>query len=436
MKLLAHSSAQVLVILLVLLLPLYATSTGLEEEVRKPGILSIKLFKVTDQASYPIIGLGEFEQLELHFDDLSTSAKSYSYAFVLCNADWSPTVLSQMDYTKGFTQNRITQYRFSAGTFARYVHYQARIPTNNSYPSRSGNYLLKVFENGDTSKLLFSRRLLVADLRLQVTAQIAQPFAQETFLTHQKVITRIDPGKVDIFNPQQMLRVVVLQNHRWDNAQWASAPTFIKGKILEYNAEDNFVFEGGKEWRWLDLRSFRLQSDRVKRIDYQPSSYNIFVRTDSVRSSKRYMYFNDLNGRLFYANLENINPWWQSDYGRVFFSIKPDNAAALRNHRVYLFGELTGYSLSDEFRMKWNEETQQYENSVMLKNGWYNYLYVTRPENRETTRPSMRLTEGSVWDSENTYTVLVYYRPFGGRADELVGFTQVSSLLFLNPGGR
>jgi Domain of unknown function (DUF5103) len=108
------------------------------EAVYSSTIQSIKLFKKADQVVFPVIRLGNTEQFELHFDDLQNSPKNYFYTFVLCNADWSRTNLSQMDYIKGFTQNRINQYRASSATFTRYFHYMATLPDKNCMPSRSG----------------------------------------------------------------------------------------------------------------------------------------------------------------------------------------------------------------------------------------------------------------------------------------------------------
>ncbi len=406
------------------------------EAVYSSTIHSIKLFKKGDQVVFPVIRLGNVEQFELHFDDLQNSPKNYFYTFILCNADWSRTNLSQMDYVKGFTQNRINQYRASSATFTRYFHYMAMLPDKNCMPSRSGNYLLLVFQNGDTSKVIFSRRFLVIDEKATVAAEARQPFNQNFFKSHQKIVTKVDIRALDVYNPAQQLKVVVMQNHRWDMVQEGANPTFIRGKIYEYSAEDKFVFESGKEWRWLDLRSLRLQSDRVASVNYNPSSYDVFVRPDTVRSSMRYLYYNDLNGRYFIENMENVNPWWQSDYANVHFTFLPDDPGMYKNQRIYLYGEMTNFELKKDFAMEWNDNLQVFEKSLLLKNGYYNYIYVTQSINNPRELPRVMLTEGSNWEAENQYSVMVYYRAFGGRADELVGYTEINSLNFLSPNLR
>ena len=402
------------------------------EENRSGAIVGIKFFRKGNQQNFPIIRLGESEGLELRFDDMNTSSKAYFYTYVLCNADWTQANLSQMDYLRGFSQLRIMQFRFSGGTMSRYVHYEANLPAKNAIPNRAGNYLLKVFENGDTSKLLFSRRFLIVNDRASAAVRMEQPFAQENFLSHQKVIVDVNFRQLDVLNPSREVKLVVMQNNRWDNARLVTNPTFIRGRNFEYSDEINLVFEGGKEWRWLDLRSFRLQSDRVAKVDYNQQPYDVYIRPDTTRSPLRYFHFPEINGAYFQANLENINPWWQSDIGRVHFTFLPQHPEQFSQLDLYIFGEMTGFQFNDKTRMRWNESTQAYEVDLLLKNGFYNYSYVTLPKGVNMGGGSFRFTEGNAWQAENNYRILVYFTPFGSRFDELVSLVEVSSQQFMN----
>lgn len=157
------------------------------DKIYMQNIHTVQLFLAGNQLGYPIIQPGVTGATELHFDDLDGTVKSYSYTYQLCNADWQPVDLSPFDYIQGFSQNRITQYRASSIASVRYIHYQALLPEKNCVPKLTGNYLLKVFLNGDTSKLAFTKRLLVANNLVPIAAQIQQPFNSELFRTHQKV---------------------------------------------------------------------------------------------------------------------------------------------------------------------------------------------------------------------------------------------------------
>ena len=95
---------------------------------------------------------------------------------------------------------------------------------------------------------------------------------------------------------------------------------------------------------------------------------------------------------------------------------------------MYVFGELTNYEQNDASRMNFNDTKGVYEKELYLKQGYYNYSYVTLTDKKQAgVLPSFENTEGNFWGTENGYMILVYFRPFGARADELIGFTRVSS---------
>ncbi len=400
----------------------------LPDEVYHKNIRSVKLFIKGNQAGYPIISLGTLDQLELHFDDMDGYAKSYSYTFQLCDADWKPnTLLGPFDYIKGFSQQRLSQYRVSSIATQEYIHYQASLPEKNCYPSKSGNYLLKVFLNGDTSKLAFTKRLLVVQQLADVGAQIQQPFSSEYFRTHQKVQLVVNKTKLDVLNPQQQIKTVILQNYRWDATMKMVQPTFIKQNTLEYNAENDALFPGGKEFRWIDLRSFRFKSDRIDSNNLNQNPFYIVAKPDGERTTQRYLFFRDMNGFYETTSTDLINPWWQGDYAKVKFTFVPTGNQPYPNRRLYIAGEFTGYQYNDSTEMVYNAAAGVYEKELFLKQGYYTYTYVTK--DTKTNVPAVDQTDGNYWETENDYTVLIYYRSLSGRHDELVGVTTVNSRL-------
>ena len=61
-----------------------------------------------------------------------------------------------------------------------------------------------------------------------------------------------------------------------------------------------------------------------------------------------------------------------------------------------------------------------YEGTMLLKEGYYNYQYMYIPSG--STEGSLSQIEGSFYQTENEYTVLVYYTQKGSRYDRLVGY--------------
>lgn len=401
------------------------------DHIYKPNIHSIKLFKYGDVYSYPVLNLGSNDQIELHFDDLDGDIKNYYYTFQLCNADWNPANIQAFDYIKGFQSNRISNYRISSIIPTRYTHYQAVLPERSMVPTRSGNYLLKVYLNSDTSKLAFTKRFLVVNNRMAVSAQVMQPYNGHLGRTHQRVQVNVNTANAQInsISPQD-IKVAIVQNYIWQEASIIDRPTIFRGNYYEYSDESNTTFAAGKEWRWVNLRSFRLRSDRVQQIvDTSKTRTDIYVKPDAERYNQVYIYMPDINGLYTLQNDDGTNPYWQSDYAWVHFSFIPPSNRAFEGRSIYLFGELTNYDLNVDSKMLFNEDKGVYEKSIFLKQGYYNYSYVTLTDKKEAgVSPSLENTEGNYWGTDNAYMIMVYYRPFGARADELLGFTRVNSV--------
>jgi hypothetical protein len=416
-------------LLLVLLLSSLQAFSQSADRIIASNIRSVKLFRVGDIYSYPIINLNSGEQFELHFDDMDADVKNYYYSYQLCNADWTPTTLFTFDYIKGFQSNRISNYRNSSLAAARYTHYQAAIPDRNCIPSRSGNYILKVFLNDDTSKLVFTKRFLVVDNKVSVAAQIAQPFGGQYFRTHQRVqvIVNTASARLNTFSHQD-IKLNVVQNYVWPTSVFIDRPTIFRGNYFEYSG-DELSFPAGKEWRWINLTSLRLMSDRMKELKKKDTYTEVYVRPDGERNQQVYVYYRDNNGLYTIENADNNNPYWQGDYAFTHFTFVPPGNRPYAGKSIYLFGELTNYTPDEYSKMIFNEEKGVYEKTLFLKQGFYNYSYVTVNDNkREGDMISFENTEGNYQSTENTYLVLVYFRSFGARSDELIGYAKLNSL--------
>lgn len=413
------------ILLLAMLVFLFTiTKAQYADAVYKDNVKAVRFHVYGDQLSLPVYKLNSYDQLELNFDDLDANVKSYYYSFQLCDYDWKPVDISPFLYTKGFTQQRITTYRYSSIALTRYTHYQAIVPDRSTSLTMSGNYILKVFLDGDTSKLVFTKRMLVLDQKASISGQVVQPFTPQLFRTHQKIQFNANINGLNTFSAAQQIKVVVLQNNRWDNSIKDIRPTFVRGNTLEYSTENSCVFPGGKEWRWLDLRSFRLQSDRVQKADYNKTSTDIYLFPDVDRSGQRYVYFKDLNGMYLIETYETINPYWQGDFATVHFSLATPDGKPYPDKDIYLAGQLTNYEFNDKTKMIFNEAKGVYEVTAFLKQGYYNYTYIAVDKNNPAQKRDL---EGDYWETENDYTILMYYKSFTDRTDQLIGVGKIAS---------
>ena len=127
--------------------------------------------------------------------------------------------------------------------------------------------------------------MLVYEDKAVIGAQVQQPFNAQVFRSHQKIQFKVNTKNLNVVNALQQINVAILQNDRWDNAIRNIRPTFMTNNQVEYNTEEDAVMPAGKEWRWLDLRSFRLQSDRVQSANYTNKTTEIIVKPDISRRS-------------------------------------------------------------------------------------------------------------------------------------------------------
>ena len=419
-------------------------------------IRSVQLSIPGFMTSQPIINLGS-GQLKLSFDDLDGDAREFIYSVEHCNADWTPSDLSEMEFLDGFNEEEIETYDFSFNTLQEYTNYQVRIPNDDFKITKSGNYLLKVYDNEDEKTLVFTRRFMIVDPRFLVSADVLLPRMVKRNKTHQEIDFTVTHKGIRVANPRQEIKVVVMQNGRWDNAIQDIKPQFIKGETLQYFLMNKVVFPAGKEFRYVDLRSLRFRSEKVKAIEEYEDSYDVTLYTDKDRNFLAYHFLRDLNGGFVLGNIDgdyNSNITFfdndnddvrqakldllrrqmsenerdnslESDYANVLFSLHKDQE--VYNHDVYLFGAMTDWQIKEEFKMNYVDKAQAYAADVNLKQGFYNYLYAAVPKKGPKV-VDLEMLEGNWFETENQYTILVYYKAFGERYDHLVAAYTFDSL--------
>jgi len=396
------------------------------DKVYDSSIKTILIHPMGNSQGLPIISIASMTPLSISFDDLKANYQNYYYSVTLLNEDGSPSTLNSFDYLQGFNQNRITSFAVSSISIQPYYHYQFQFPNENCQPKQSGNYVLKVYKDANPQSLVFTRRFFVVEDQAPVIATVHEPFDGNISRTHQKLNCVIDTKKLNYLQPDQ-LTVKVIQNYRLDDARVMHQPTFVRGNLLEYNNENDFIFPAGKEARWLDIQSLRLVSDRVQKIEPTLTGTNVYVKPDISRAEGVYYNFKDLNGNFLIANTESLNSDLQNDYATVFFTYIPPNRLPFVGQHLYLEGALTNNVLETDAEMKFDPAKGVYQKKLVLKQGYYNYNYILREDKNPDPLQDFSQTEGDHWETENNYTILVYYRPPGARHDQIIGWGTVNS---------
>ena len=396
------------------------------DKIYDSNIRTILIHPVGNSQALPVISLVQMNALEISFDDLKAQHQNYYYSVELMNEDWSPANLSPFDYLQGFNQNRITDFSISSIAIQSYYHYKFSFPNSSCRPTQSGNYIMKVYKDANPNQLVFTQRFFVTEDQVSIMSAIQEPFDGNISKTHQKVQLSIDTKKLSYFLPDQ-LKVQVVQNYRYNDGLSAPVPNFIRGPILEYNSERDLIFPSGKEARWLDLQSLRLKSDRVSQFESTSTGTIVHVKPDVSRTATPYFKFKDLNGNFLITNTESLESDYQNDYATVMFTYIPPNQVPLVGQHLYLNGALTNNKLDASSEMNFNPKLGIYQKSLLLKQGYYTYSYILRNHTDPDPLQDFNETEGDHWETENAYSIFVYYKPPGARHDHLIGFSTVFS---------
>ncbi len=406
---------------------LFAQDEGLRNynHVYLPNIKTVQFHMNGFPTVYPILDLNSPSALILAFDDLDADVKNYSYTIVHCDMNWEPSNLSDMEYIDGFVEERITDVQFSFKTLIPFTHYRISLPNNNFKWTKSGNYLLKVYEDEDEKKLAITRRFMVVEPTVLITPQFVRPNVVSKLRTHQEIDFVVDHQKLDIRNPLQEIRAVILQNGRWDNAVTNLPPLFIRPNQLLFDYQDKVIFPAGREFRFLDMRSLRGRTANIGAIERDDQGYYVTLLKDEKRFNQVYLSRQDINGNFVIETFDQQDPDLASDYANVLFTLY--SPLPLIDTDLYLFGALTDWQLKPEYKMVYNSSVNGYVSKVLLKQGYYEYAYAAVDVQGKDKLPNLSEVEGDWYESENLYTILIYYHPFGERYDRIIGVLTISS---------
>ena len=392
------------------------------------NIKSVQFYNISNIMSYPIITLGDPNKLKLSFDDFSLELKYYHYTIIHCNANWEKSDLRQNQYLANNYEDDIKNYKYSLNTDNQFIHYSIELPNEFISPIISGNYILKVYDGYDTEKVIITKRFMVAENKVEITHAVKEATNVMERFSRQEIDFKIDHKNVQIQNPYEQVKVVLMQNYRWDNAITGLKPRYVNGSLLDYNYEEENVFDGSNEFRNFDVKSLMFQSINVKRMQYEQKDkrVHIYLVDDESRAYKRYLSSPDLNGNFLIKRDESITDSdIEANYVKVHFSLK--QYPQLKDGTVYIFGKLTDWKFKEEFKMSYDTLNNTYEQEVLLKQGYYNYMYCVVKDGAKN-KGDLTTYEGSFFETENDYSILVYYRNPTLFYDELIGIKTFNSV--------
>ena len=366
---------------------------------------------------YPII-TNNGEQLTLRFDWMDEEAEIFDIKFIHCQADWTPSPLQEMEYLDGNSDLYLEEVDNSFNTIYRYYHYKYSFPNEDLKFLRTGNYVALILD--EEENVLCSRRFMVYSNSSVINGKIVKAMDPKYQYTDQSLELTLDLNQIKVDNLLSNLKVIGLQNFRWDNTAWQFKPSMIQDQKITFKANNGNHFPGLKEHRYVDIRNFRYLDGRVHQFQANTTNNIVVLADDPIRSFKAYLSEKDLNGRFTINNRdETLDDVTESDYAEVYFTL-PYKNEMFEEEAIYILGNFNNYQPSEKFKMLFDKVEQKYHAKLLLKQGYYDYIYGLY--NYETKETDYGFIEGNSPETENEYVILVYLRDQFEGYDKLIGF--------------
>ncbi len=422
-KLLYKSYA--LFILICLFSPSYASKTDKKLEfinkVYEENIKTPILFQADDVKATPLnpaaIPLMQPIPLVLKFDEIYTDEADYYQAKIIhCDFDWRKSQISDLQYLYEYNEFNIDNFEFSVATKVPYTHFTFTLPK----VKLPGNYLLVVYREPDEQDIILTQRFIVYDQRVKILADIGLSTGVTQRRYNQQIEFVLDYTSFPISNPYLDVKVMVKQNHRWDNAIYDLKPTMVKEDIhqMEYrhfNFDNNF--KAGNEFRFFDIRSIHFGGRNVEKTNISETQINAFLYADKSRGTDPYSMIRDLNGGFIIENSEGNNDFLESDYINVHFFLDPEEKM---ENDIYIAGKLTNWNYTENNKMKFIEPSGLYMGSLLLKQGLYDFIYYI-PNHQQNPY----FFEGNHFETRNEYEIIVYYKDPAMSTNIIIGYARM-----------
>jgi hypothetical protein len=405
------------IIIVVFLFDLSLRSQNIRQIPPPVNIKSIVLTPNNINVYSPIIKLGE--RLNLSFDDINGDEKIYSYRIEHCDYNWNKSNLVSTEYMTGFATDRIRNFENSFNTLQYYTHYELTIPNQNNRIKKTGNYIISVLDDNDN--IIFTRRFIIYQPQVNVgvtahrstiIASINEKHSVQFVINHQNLLLN---------NPNEEIKVAIYQNSDWNSVIKNIRPKYIQGTRLLYNYVDDISFWAGNEYLYFETKEIRNATNNIAKTRLD-NIFNTYLYIDEARNIKPYLFNPDVNGNFVLRTIDSDDISLEGDYSFVHFAL--NYSENINNDDIFIYGAFNDWQLTEENKLNYNDKTNLYEAKLMLKQGFYNYTYVLLDKNFKINTHAI---EGSYYQTENNYTVIVYFRRYGELYDQVIGVGSASS---------
>ena len=384
------------------------------QQIFDQNVRTLTLTVNDDPTLPPYLPFGGRQHLVIEWDEMSHNYKRYVYHIDHCDWDWQPTDgIFESDFLEGLNDQLIEDYEKSFNTTQIYTHYRLRIPDKQLRLRLSGNYRVRIYEEDadrDEDLPVLEARFCIFENAAGIVAQLSSNTDIDFNRSHQQMTLSVGFGTLQVYDPQRELKVIVMQNRRWDSRIENLVPNVRRANGIDYTHNRQLIFPGGSEYHRFEILDVHRTATGVERIEWFEPYYHATLFAE--KPVHAYSYIEDQNGVYVLRSSDDYDDATTAEYIVVHFFLQ---SPRLQGGDVYVSGRWTGQTFNPDCKMEYDDINQEYHAAILLKQGYYSYEFVQ--QDGLTAR-----TMGSFYETENEYQVLVYYRGQGARYDRLVAY--------------
>lgn len=377
-----------------------------------PAFRSLLVYPESRRYEAPVLhGIDTSESIVISFDELDDNVRQLRYELIHCDADWHTENLNPAELTEGFNEGVIDHATHSRGTVSQYVNYRLTIPNQDVRPKISGNWIVMIYDEDKPAVALLTVPFMISEGTADVSGTATGKTDRSYNDWEQQLEITVDTHRAGIGTPLTDIDVRVSQNG--DTPRKIGMPMRFDGDRAVYAHNSALIFPAGNEFRRFETVSTDYPGLNVAHINYIEPSYHFYLSTDEPRAGKDYSYDSTQHGRFTVNAADTDYPDTESEYAWVHFYL---SMPELPDGNIEIDGDLTRCLTPIQRRMIYNPENRQYESSLLLKQGSYNYRYTA------TDIADHNLIEGNYHRTHNQYGIAVYYKAPADRYTRLLGY--------------
>jgi len=377
------------------------------------NIQSIQLFNPQTNDETPVINPNQ--QLVLSFDDLTNASEIYRYTLKHYDRNWQEDNLFFTEFAKGSLNALLDKFEYSFNTLQAYTHYKLVFPNEKIQPKISGNFELVVYKDS-ADKPLFTRRFYIVEDMAAVALNVSRIADAKRPDVNQRVEVKVVSKGGDISANVNSMTLNVMQNNNPNVVANNLKPSATLGSQLLFQ-QLNLSFPGNNEFYYFDNKNMNMAADMVRATEVKDGVNQTYLYPVWA-FPLNYQYQPDVNGAWYYRRNDlgqERNAEREGDYSWVYFSIDSDPV----DKEIYVLGGFNNFRPSKDNQMQYDEAGKKYVTKIYLKQGFYNYMLVTKESNGALNFGEVN---GNFWQTENLYQGFLYYKPFGRNYDGLMGY--------------